>query len=153
MAGVIVREASASDLGAVYALYGDLHDGDGLADPAARAAAKEALSANPGAHLFVAEADGELVSSCVLFVLPNLSRGARPFGLIENVGARRDRRNRGHATAPLGHVLAFAWEAGCDKVMLVTGRSEPAVQWLYRRTGFLPGAKAGYVAYPPEGSH
>ncbi|MEN6517964.1 MAG: GNAT family N-acetyltransferase [Methanospirillum sp.] len=151
MSGVTVREAPPSGLDAVYALYGDLHD-DEPTDPAALAAAREALSASPGAHLFVAEADGELVSSCVLFVLPNLSRGARPFGLVENVVTRRDRRNRGYATAVLGHALAFAWEEGCYKVMLLTGRSDPAVHVLYRRTGFLPGIKAGYVAYPPDGA-
>ncbi len=152
MSGVTVREAPPSGLDAVYALYRDLHDGDEPTDPTALAAARLALSANPGAHLFVAEADGELVSSCVLFVLPNLSRGARPFGLVENVVTRRDRRKRGFATAVLGHVLAFAWEEGCYKVMLLTGRSDPAVHRLYRRAGFLSGIKAGYVAYPPDGA-
>ncbi len=152
MGGVTVREASPAGLDAVYALYSDLHDSDEPTDPAALAAAREALSANPGAHLFVGEADGELVSSCVLFVLPNLSRGARPFGLVENVVTRRDRRNRGYATVVLGHALAFAWEVGCHKVMLLTGRSDPAVHRLYRRAGFLPGVKAGYVAYPPDGA-
>ncbi len=82
-------------------------------------------------------------------MLPNLSRGARPFGLVENVVTRRDRRNRGYATALLGHALAFAWTAGCYKVMLLTGREDPAVHRLYRKVGFLPGVKAGYVAYPP----
>ena len=51
----------------------------------------------------------------------------------------------------LGHALAFAWEAGCYKVMLLTGRNDPAVHRLYRRAGFLPDVKAGYVAYPPDG--
>jgi len=151
MTGVTVREASEDDFVAVYALYRDLHDGDEPADPSALAAAREALAAKPSAHLFVAEADGEPVSSCVLFVLPNLSRGARPFGLVENVVTRRDSRNRGHATAVLGHALAVAWDASCYKVMLLTGRTDPAVHRLYRRAGFLPGVKAGYVAFPPTG--
>jgi GNAT superfamily N-acetyltransferase len=151
MTGATVREASAFDLDAVYALYIDLHDEDEPIDPTVLAAAKQALSTHPGAHLFVAEADGVPVSSCVLFVLPNLSRGARPFGLVENVVTRRDSRNRGYATAVLDHALAFAWGTGCYKVMLLTGRKDPAVHRLYRRAGFLPGVKAGYVAYPPDG--
>ncbi|NLX48781.1 MAG: GNAT family N-acetyltransferase [Methanospirillum sp.] len=146
-----VREASVSDIGTVSSLYCDLNDGDEPADPATIAAAGRALSELPGAHLFVAETGGDPVSTCVLFVLPNLSRGARPFGLVENVVTRRDRRNRGYAAALLEHVLAFAWGAGCYKVMLLTGRSDPSVHRLYRKVGFLPGAKAGYVAYPPEG--
>ena len=150
MTGVTVREASASDLDAVYGLYTDLHDGDEPADPTALVAARQALSTHPGAHLFVAETDGDPVSFCVLFLLPNLSRGARPFGLVENVVTRSDRRNRGYPTSVLGHALAFAWEAGCYKVMLPTGRNDPAVHRLYRRAGFLPDVKAGYVAYPSD---
>jgi GNAT superfamily N-acetyltransferase len=151
MTGVTVREARPSDLDVVYALYGDLHDGADPADPAALAAAERAFVAHPGAHLFLAEVDGEPVSSCVLFVLPNLSRGARPFGLIENVVTRRDRRSRGYATALLGRILAFAWEADCYKVMLLTGRADPGVHRLYAKAGLLAGVKTGYVAYPPDG--
>ena len=150
MTGVTVREALPSDLPAIHALYRDLHDGDEPADPAARSAAERALAAHPGAHLFLAEADGEPVSSCVLFVLPNLSRGARPFGLVENVVTRRDRRDRGYATALLGHVLAFAWEANCYEVMLLTGRTDPDVHRLYARVRFRAGVTTGYVAYPPN---
>jgi GNAT superfamily N-acetyltransferase len=99
----------------------------------------------------VAEADGDPVSSCVLFVLPNLSGGARPFGLIENVVTRRDRRNRGYATAALAEALGMAWGVGCDKVMLLTGRAGPEVHRLYRKAGFLPVVETGYVTYPPDG--
>jgi GNAT superfamily N-acetyltransferase len=151
MTGVTVREAAPSDLPAVHALYRDLHDGDDPADPSARAAAERALAAHPGAHLFLAEADDEPVATCVLFVLPNLSRGARPFGLVENVVTRRDRRNRGYATALLVHVLTFAREVDCYKVMLLTGRADPGVHRLYARAGFRAGVKTGYVAYPPDG--
>jgi GNAT superfamily N-acetyltransferase len=150
MTGVTVREDLPSDLPAVHSLYRDLHDGDEPADPVARAAAERALAAHPGAHLFLAEVDGEPVSSCVLFVLPNLSRGARPFGLVENVVTRRDSRNRGYATALLGRVLAVAWAVGCYKVMLLTGREDRAVHRLYAKAGFMLGVKTGYVAYPPD---
>jgi GNAT superfamily N-acetyltransferase len=151
MSGPTVREASADDLEAVGSLYRDLHDGGELADPAALAAAGRALASYPGARLLVAEENGEPVSSCVLFVLPNLSRGARPFGLVENVVTRHDRRNRGFATAVLEHALKVAWEADCYKVMLLTGRTDPAVHRLYRRVGFVAGEKTGYVAYPADG--
>lgn len=150
MKGMIVREASVRDLASILALYHDLHEDDAAAEPAALRAAEQALLAYPGAHVFVAVADGEPVSSCALFVLPNLSRGARPFGLVENVVTRRACRNRGLGTAVLRYALEYAWGAGCYKVMLLTGRSDPAVHRLYRRVGFSSGSKTGYVAYPPS---
>jgi hypothetical protein len=91
----------------------------------------------------VAETHGDPVSSCVLFVLPNLSQGTRPFGLIENVVTWRDGRNRGRVTVLLDHALAPAWRAGCYKVLLFTGRSDPSVH------RFLRGIKTGYAAYTP----
>lgn len=146
---VTVREATLDDLDAIQALYHDLHDGGEPADPAARASAREAVVTHPGVHLYLAEAEGDAVASCVLFVLPNLSRGARPFGLVENVVTRRDARNRGYATVLLDHALGRAWAAGCYKVMLMTGRMDPAVFRLYEKVGFLRGEKTGLVAYPP----
>ncbi|KAF5055490.1 hypothetical protein DSECCO2_377140 [anaerobic digester metagenome] len=151
MTGIVVREAKASDLEPLLVLYRDLHDRDGPAEPGAYEAAWCALLVHPGVHVLLLEAGGRVASSCVLFVHPNLSRGARPFGLVENVVTRADCRRRGYAGRLLDHALALAWERGCYKVMLLTGRTDPSVHRLYARTGFRMGSKAGYIAYPPDG--
>ncbi len=145
---VVLREAEASDLEALLDLYREMHD-DEPADPPVLDAAWTALLAHPGAHPFLLEVGGRITSSCVLFIHPNLSRGARPFGLIENVVTRTDCRRRGYATRLLDLVLALAWGRGCYKVMLLTGRTDPSVHRLYARAGFLADSKTGYVAYPP----
>jgi GNAT superfamily N-acetyltransferase len=41
------------------------------------------------------ELDGLLVASCTLTLTPNLARGTRPWGQIENVVTHRDYRKRG----------------------------------------------------------
>ncbi len=152
MNSVTVREVVAGDLAAILVLSLDMHDVDEPADEGELAAAWAALLAQPAAHPFLAEVDGVPVSSCVLFVHPNLTRGARPYGLIESVVTRRDRRNCGYGTALLRHALAFAWDAGCYKVMLLTGRTDPAVFRLYEKAGFLRNIKTGLIAYPPGSS-
>ncbi|HTY14641.1 MAG TPA: GNAT family N-acetyltransferase [Methanoregulaceae archaeon] len=68
--------------------------------------------------------------------------------MIENVVTRREYRNQGYGTALLGHVLDVAWKSGCYKVMLLTGRTDPAVFRLYEKAGFRRGVKEGLIVYP-----
>jgi len=97
-------------------------------------------SSKPGQFLF---------PMCVLDIIPNLTRGARPFGLIENVVTHAGYRNQGYGTALMGHVLNFARQKGCYKVMLLAGRTDPAVFRMHEKAGFIRGAKEGLIAYPP----
>ncbi len=140
----------ASDLDSVVALYTHLFDNDEKAQADKLEAAWQEILDDPRMHCFILF-DSEIpISTCVLDIIPNLTRGARPYGLIENVVTRREYRNLGYGTALLGHVLDIAWKAGCYKVMLLTGRTEPAVFRLYEKAGFQRDVKEGLVAYPPH---
>nr|WP_255342096.1 GNAT family N-acetyltransferase [Methanoculleus sp. MH98A] len=146
----LVREAVESDLAAVLSLYTHLHDVDEKADDRALERAWQEILADPRTHLFLLEDGGVPVSSCVLHILANLTRGARPYGLIENVVTRREFRNRGFGTALLDHALGHAWRQNCYKVMLLSGRREQNVFRLYEKAGFVRGVKEGLIAYPPQ---
>lgn len=63
--------------------------------------------------------DGGLVASCTLTLTPNLTRGCRPYGVIENVVTDVGFRKRGFAKAVLEKALAFCWSSNCYKVMLM----------------------------------
>jgi GNAT superfamily N-acetyltransferase len=146
----VVREARREDLDALLGLYQDLHPGEEqLASRGTVEAAWQDMLAAPWLHVFVAEEEGRLASSCVLQLVPNLTRQARPFGLVENVITRQGERRKGYAAMTLRHALEFAWSAGCYKVMLLTGRKEPEVAALYEKAGFKQGLKAGFLALPP----
>jgi GNAT superfamily N-acetyltransferase len=146
----LVREAVREDLDTVLSLYAHMHDTDESADVHTLQAAWEEILADPRTLLFILEHGGVPVSSCVLHILPNLTRGARPYGLIENVVTHREFRNRGYGTALLTHALDRAWQENCYKVMLLTGRRDPAVFRLYEKAGFVRGVKEGLIAYLPE---
>ena len=97
------------------------------------------------------ELDGALAGSCTLALIPNLTRGGRPYGIIENVVTRADLRGRGIGTALMRHALELCWAQGCYKVMLQTGRKDEEIMRFYEGAGFQRGVKTGFVAYPPEG--
>jgi ribosomal protein S18 acetylase RimI-like enzyme len=134
-------------------LYQHLHASDApLPDGPAIQAVWEEMLRDRRLCCLVVEDGGRLVASCTLVIIPNLTRGARPYGLIENVVTRADYRRRGIATRMLQHALEQAWEAGCYKVMLLTGRHDEATLRFYEKAGFRRGVKTGFVATPESGS-
>ena len=94
----------------------------------------------------VAEVAGQIVSTCTLAIIPNLTRGARPYGLIENVVTHPDFRRKGLGTSVLKAALEMAWDQNCYKVMLLTGRKEEATLRFYQQAGFEAGVKTGFLA-------
>ena len=99
---------------------------------------------DPCQHYFVADVDGKLVSSCVLIIVKNLTRGARPYGLIENVVTHKDYRNKGYGTRLVEKAVKIAKDRGCYKVMLLSGRGEETLKF-YEKAGFVRGSKTGFI--------
>jgi GNAT superfamily N-acetyltransferase len=144
------RRMKASELPELLRLYAFLHPKDPVVvptDPMARRIWDE-ITANPRLRYYVVEEQAQLVATCTLALIPNLTRGPKPYGLIENVVTDPDFRKRGFATAVLRHALNEAWDAGCYKVMLATGSKREETLRFYERAGFQRGVKTGFVAYP-----
>ncbi|MFT3734185.1 MAG: GNAT family N-acetyltransferase [Rhodocyclaceae bacterium] len=148
MSNHAVRRACAADLTGLLALYRQLHVDDPAVEPALAAAQWAAILANPMLHYFVIEDAGTLVSSCTLSIIPNLTRGLKPYGLVENVVTHPDWRGRGFATQVLHAARDAAWAAGCYKLMLMTGRKTPETLAFYERAGFIAGDKTAFVMRP-----
>jgi GNAT superfamily N-acetyltransferase len=150
MSNPIFRLIKAHELDALLELYTFLHEKDDPLPPR-----DELLNIwtlimdNPANNYFVIELDGIIVSSCVLTIISNLTRGCRPYGLIENVVTREEYRKRGLGTIMLQRVLDFSWAKGCYKVMLLTGRKDAATLRFYEGAGLKKGIKTGFIALPP----
>lgn len=142
-----VRHAEHDDLEELLELYTHLHPGDPSPTLDARLRAQwDKMLADDNIHILVTVADAGLVASCTLVLVRNLTRGARPYGLIENVVTRAEMRRRGYGRGVVEEALAIAWQNNCYKVMLMTGNAS-ALQF-YDRCGFVQGVKTGLVAYP-----
>jgi GNAT superfamily N-acetyltransferase len=147
-----IREITRAERGQLLALYRDLHEADAPPPPPdAVEAVWSRIEADPNLFCFGVFEGDALVSTCTLAVVPNLTRGCRPFGVIENVVTRADRRRCGCGRAVLRHALARAWDRGCYKVMLMTGRRNEATYRFYESAGFDRHAKQAFVALPEGG--
>ncbi|WP_454858296.1 GNAT family N-acetyltransferase [Rhizobium binxianense] len=93
--------------------------------------------------------EGKLVSSCTLAIVPNLSRGARPYGVIENVVTDADHRKMGLGRAVLHAARDKAWEANCYKVLLATGFQRESTLRFYEGAGFQRGGKTYFEIRRP----
>ncbi len=68
----------------------------------------EEIIASKYLDLIVAENEGLLLGSCYLNVIPNMTRGGRPYAVIENVITDSAHRNRGTGKALMDRALDMA---------------------------------------------
>ena len=143
------RLAAANDLPGLLALFA-ASDVSALAAPVGRAEAiwRDTLD-HPGATVFVAEAAGRIVATCLLITAPNLLRGGRRHGFLENVVTHPDHRGGGYGTAVVSAALDHAWRCDCHHVLMQSGRADPRVHAFYQRVGFRPGLRTAHVAMRP----
>jgi GNAT superfamily N-acetyltransferase len=145
---VALRPAERGDLDALLALYLQLNPDDADAPRAGLPAIFERILANAAFEIVVAESAGRLVATCYLNLIPNLSRGGRPYAVVENVVVDAAWRGRGIGRQVVRHALARAWAAGCYKALLQTGSRDAAVHAFYAACGFSKTDKTGFVARP-----
>lgn len=137
-----IRPAIADDLAGLLALYRQLSPEDpALAEAEARPRLAALLASGIATPLVAEAADRTLVATCLLLVVPNLTRGGRAFAVIENVVTHADHRRLGLGTALLRAALERAWAEDCYKVMIATGRKDEGVLRFYERAGFTRGGK------------
>lgn len=131
-----IRQADQRDLPALMELYQHLAEGDEKPNLELAQDVFEQFQAYSGSMILIGQVGAALATSCTLVVIPNLTRGGRSYGLIENVVTHRDFRNRGFGRQVLRYATDAAWAAGCYKVMLMTGSKKRETLDFYLAAGF-----------------
>lgn len=142
----MVREIRENELQPLLELYLHLHESSVPEGEQLRAAWNSILR-DPNHHILVREQDGRIVSSCVCVIIPNLTRGVRPYAFVENVVTHADYRGRGYASECLDYAREIARRENCYKMMLLTGSKEEATLSFYRKAGYNSADKTAFIQW------
>lgn len=142
-----VRTARITDYVSVCRLLNQLHLGDPEVENNLSSKVFEEILASPYFEILVAESERSIQGTCYLNVIPNLTRSAAPYAIIENVVTDEAHRRKGIGRLLVKAAIAQAFDRQCYKVMLVTGR-DANVQQFYESCGMETGVKTTLIARP-----
>lgn len=143
----MVREVYDNELNELLELYVHLHE-DSIPEMTKHLEKTwENICKDANHHIIVKEADGRIVSSLVCVIIPNLTRGIRPYAFVENVVTHSEYRGKGYATECLNYAREIAKQEGCYKMMLLTGSKEESTLAFYRKAGYNSTDKTAFVQW------
>ena len=140
-----IREIRREDLPDLLRLYTYLHDNPyPVIDQYIEDIWSEILN-DRNHHILLGHANGVLVSTCVVIIMRNLTRGQRPYALIENVVTHPDFRRYGYGLRILAVAKEIAVQENCYKIMLMTGSKESGTLDFYRKAGYNSDEKTAFI--------
>jgi GNAT superfamily N-acetyltransferase len=98
------------------------------------------ISSNPRRELLVAAYEGDVVGTVALYIIPNLSHGATPYALVENLVVNHKYRRKGIGKKLMEYTIARAKQEKCHRIELCSDRRRKEAHRLYRSVGFKPEA-------------
>lgn len=143
---VMIRQATEEDIPRILELYRELAittsevelSRSPSPDDCRRVLAE--ICAAPGHELLVAEDQGHVVGTMVLLIVPDLSHGACPWALVENLVIGHEQRRRGFGRLLMDYAMARARDAGCYRIVLSSDKRRHEAHRFYRSLGFQASA-------------
>lgn len=115
-----IREATKNDIDTLISLYSQLRPTDKF-NKSEMMRIMEEINNDSQTIIFLTEADaGDIVSTCEVVIIKNLTHSCRPFAIIENVVTDVSHRGQGYGKAVIDYAIRYANEMNCHKIMLQT---------------------------------
>jgi ribosomal protein S18 acetylase RimI-like enzyme len=143
----MIREINENDLDGMMKLYTELHNNPIPEKDERVLSIWNRILNDKDHHIIVADEDGVIAASCVCVIIPNLTRGQRPYAFIENVVTASAFRRRGLATACLDYAKKIAVSENCYKMMLLTGSKEEGTLRFYEKAGYNSSDKTAFIQW------
>ena len=143
----MIREINANAFDGMMKLYTELHNNPIPEKDERVLSIWNRIINDKDHHIIVAEEDGVIAASCVCVIIPNLTRGQRPYAFIENVVTASAFRRRGLATACLNYAKDIAVRENCYKMMLLTGSKEEGTLRFYEKAGYNSSDKTAFIQW------
>ena len=90
-----IRTATSDDFGQIMGLYRQLQPVDPVLTNGEDRRVFDEILSDKRLHLFVVDDGEEIMSSCYLNIIPNITRSASPYAIIENVITDEPKRGLG----------------------------------------------------------
>ena len=97
-----------------------------------------------GIKYFIATDNDLVVSTCYLAIIPNLTRGGRSNGFIENVVTDKNYRRMGIAKKTIDMAVKYAQKQNCYKIVLQSGYDREENHAFYEKCGFNGNSKRAF---------
>lgn len=143
----MVREIKSTELNELLELYLYLHEDSVPELNEYLRKTWETIMNDKNHHIIVKEVDDKIIASCVCVIIPNLTRGIRPYAFVENVVTNGSYRGKGYATECLNYAMEVAKQEGCYKMMLLTGSKQESTLRFYENAGYNSADKTAFIQW------
>ena len=103
------------------------------------------INEQPNMELIGYDVDGKIAGMCTLGRVEGLSKGGRPFAVIENVVVASAHRSKGIGTTLIRSAIETARMWGCYKAILETGTRKVWKLGFYEKCGLEKGEKIAFI--------
>ncbi|MFH1788464.1 MAG: GNAT family N-acetyltransferase [Candidatus Altiarchaeota archaeon] len=140
MMNVRIRRAQADDLPGIRRLYEGFIQVGG--DEEQWISAFNDIDSQSDTALLVAECDGKIAGTCILYKLPSFGHNLRSISYAEHVIVDENLRGMGVGRALMDECTRLAENAGSYKLIVPSGFNREKAHEFYEKLGF---GKKGYV--------
>jgi GNAT superfamily N-acetyltransferase len=93
---------------------------------------------------FIAIENNEIISSCYLAIIPNLTRNGKSNGFIENVVTDEKRRKKGVGKRFVKMAIEYGKQNNCYKIILQSAIKRKESHIFYEKCGFDGNSKRAF---------